>query len=97
MNRVQKRFLEKIKKPVLIYTGLLGSAVLIHYISTLWGYTIGHVIAYVGIVFVYIVFPLLIIGVAGWYVVDKTYNKWQEAKQEVAHERRQLIETLHND
>lgn len=97
MNRVQKRFLEKIKKPVLIYTGLLGSAVLIHYISTLWGYTLVHVIAYVGIVFVYIVFPLLIIGVVLWCVADKIHEKWQEARKEVAQENRQLIRTIHND
>lgn len=97
MNRIQKRFLDKIKKPVLIYTGLLGSAVVIHYISTLWGYTIGHVIAYVGIALVYIVFPLLIIGVALWYVVDKIHEKWQDAREEIAHERQQLMETLHND
>ena len=97
MTRVQKRFLDKIKKPVLIYTGLLGSAVLIHYISTLWGYTLGHVIAYVGIAFVYIVFPLLIIGVALWYVVDKIYEKWQEAREEVAQENGQLIRAIHND
>lgn len=97
MTRVQKRFLDKIKKPVLIYTGLLGSAGLVHYISTLWGYTLAHVIAYVGIAFVYIVFPLLIIGVALWYVVDKIYEKWQDAQEEVAQENGELIEVIRND
>lgn len=97
MNRVQKRFLDKIKKPVLIYTGLLGSAVLIHYISTLWGYTLGHVIAYVGILIVYLGVPLLIVGASivafGIYICDK----WQEAKQEVTQENGELIEVIRND
>ena len=97
MTRVQKRFLEKIKKPVLIYTGLLGSAVLIHYISTLWGYTLAHVIAYAGILIVYLGVPLLIIGVALWYVADKIHEKWQEAREEVAQENGQLIRAIHND
>ena len=97
MTRVQKRFLDKIKKPVLIYTGLLGSAVLIHYISTLFGYTLAHVIAYAGILIVYLGVPLLIIGVALWYVADKIHEKWQEAREEVAQENGQLIRAIHND
>jgi len=51
----------------------------------------------VGIAFVYIVFPLLIIGVALWYVVDKIYEKWQEAREEVAQENGELIRAIHND
>lgn len=97
MTRIQKRFLDKIKKPVLIYTGLLGSVVLIHYISTLWGYTLAHVIAYAGILIVYLGVPLLIIGVALWYVADKIHEKWQEAREEVAQENGQLIRAIHND
>jgi hypothetical protein len=69
----------------------------IHYIATLFGYTLQHVIAYAGILFVYLVVPLLILGVWLWYVVDKIYEKWQEAREEVAYERQQLMETLHNN
>ena len=97
MTRVQKRFLNKIKKPVLIYTGLLGSAVFIHYISTLFGYTIVHVIAYTGIVLVYLAVPLAIVGVLLWYVVDKAREKWQEARNEVAGENQELIMAIDND
>jgi uncharacterized SAM-binding protein YcdF (DUF218 family) len=55
------------------------------------------VIAYAGILFVYLVVPLLILGVWLWYVVDKTLEKWREAQQEVAQENQQLIKAIHND
>jgi putative Mn2+ efflux pump MntP len=97
VSRVQKRFLQKIAKPVLVPATVAVAGIVTHYISTLWGYTLGHVIAYVGIAFVYIVFPLLIIGVALWYVVDKIYEKWQEAREEVEQENGQLIRAIHND
>lgn len=97
MSRVQKRFLQKIAKPVLIPATVIGTGIVIHYIATLFGYTLQHVIAYVGIVFVYIVVPLLIIGVALWYFIDKIYEKWQEAREEVAQENGQLIKAIHND
>jgi ABC-type multidrug transport system fused ATPase/permease subunit len=97
VSRVQKRFLQKIAKPVLIPATLIGTGIVIHYIATLFGYTLQHVIAYAGILFVYLVVPLLILGVWLWYVVDKIYEKWQEAREEVAYERQQLMETLHNN
>lgn len=97
MSRVQKRFLQKIAKPVLIPATLIGSGIMIHFIATLFGYTLQHVIAYAGILFVYIVVPLLILGVWLWYVVDKTREKWQEAQQEVAQENKRLLGAIHND
>jgi len=56
-----------------------------------------HVIAYSGIVLVYLVVPLAILGVWLWYVADKTLEKWREAKQEVAQENNQLVEIIRND
>jgi len=97
MSRVQKRFLQKIAKPVLIPATVIGTGIVIHYIATLFGYTLQHVIAYAGILFVYLVVPLLILGVWLWYVVDKTLEKWREAQQEVAQENQQLIKAIHND
>lgn len=97
MSRVQKRFLQKIAKPVLIPATVIGTGIVIHYIATLFKYTLQHVIAHAGIVFVYIVFPLLIIGVALWYVVDKIYEKWQDAQNEVTQENEQLVKAIHND
>lgn len=97
MNRVQKRFLDKIKKPVLIYTGLLGSAVLIHYISTLFGYTLGHVIAYTGILIVYLGVPLLLVGALIVYFGTKICDKWLESKREIEQENTQLIKAIDND
>jgi len=97
MSRVQKRFLQNIAKPVLIPATVIGTGIVIHYIATLFGYTLQHVIAYAGILFVYLVVPLLILGVWLWYVVDKTLEKWREAQQEVAQENQQLIKAIHND
>lgn len=97
MSRVQKRFLQKIAKPVLIPATLIVTGIVVHFIATLFGYTLQHVIAYAGILFVYIVVPLLILGVWLWYVVDKTCDKWREAQQEVAQENRQLMREIHND
>jgi uncharacterized membrane-anchored protein len=97
MNRVQKRFLQKIPTPVLVPATVLGLGIVVHYIVTLFGYTLQHVIAYGGIVLVYLVVPLLILGVWFWYVADKTREKWQEAQQEVAQENDQLIEVIRND
>jgi len=97
MNRTQKRFLQKIAKPVLVPASLIGTGIVVHYIATLFGYTLQHVIAYVGILFVYLVVPLLILGVWLWYVVDKTLETWREAQQEVAQENQQLIKAIHND
>jgi len=97
MSRVQKRFLQKIAKPVLIPATMLGTGIVVHYIATLFGYTLQHVIAYSGIVLAYLVVPLLILGVWLWYVADKTCEKWQEAQQEVAQENNQLVEIIRND
>jgi uncharacterized SAM-binding protein YcdF (DUF218 family) len=97
VSRVQKRFLQKIVKPVLIPATLIVTGIVTHYIATLFGYTLQHVIAYAGILFVYLVVPLLILGVWLWYVVDKTLEKWREAQQEVAQENQQLIKAIHND
>jgi len=97
VSRVQKRFLQNIAKPVLIPATVIGTGIVIHYIATLFGYTLQHVIAYAGILFVYLVVPLLILGVWLWYVVDKTLEKWREAQQEVAQENQQLIKAIHND
>jgi len=94
MTRVQKLFLQKIAKPVFTTVTVVGTITATHFTATLWGYTLGHVIAYVGIAFVYIVFPLLIIGVALWYVVDKIHEKWQDAREEVAQENETLVEVL---
>jgi len=97
VSRVQKRFLQKIAKPVLIPATVIGTGIVVHYIATLFGYTLQHVIAYSGILFVYLVVPLLILGVWLWYVVDITCEKWREAQQEVAQENRQLMKAIHND
>jgi hypothetical protein len=97
MNRTQKRFLQKIAKPVLIPAAALGTCIIIHYIATLFGYTLQHVIAYSGIVLVYLIVPLLILGVWLWYVADKILEKWQEAKLEVAEENQYIIKVIRND
>jgi len=97
MTRTQKRFLQKIAKPVLIPATLIVTGIVVHYIATLFGYTLQHVIAYSGIVLAYLVVPLAIIGVWLWYVVDKTLEKWQEARDEVAQENGELIEVIRND
>jgi len=97
MNRTQKRFLQKIAKPVLIPATVLGTGIVTHFIATRFGYTLQHVIAYAGILFVYLVVPLAILGVWLWYVADKTLDKWREAQQEAAQENGQLIKAIHND
>ena len=97
MNRVQKRFLQKIAKPVLVPATMLGLGIVVHYIATLFGYTLQHVIAYSGIVLVYLVVPLLILGVWLWYVADKTREKWRKAEQEVAQENQHLVKVIRND
>ena len=97
MNRTQKRFLQKIAKPVLVPATVLVAGIVVHYIATLFGYTLQHVIAYSGIVLVYLVMPLLMLGVWLWYVADKTREKWQEAKREIGKENGELIEVIRND
>ena len=97
MNRTQKRFLQKIGKPVLIPATLIVTGIVTHYIATLFGYTIGHVIAYVGILFVYVAVPLTIAGALIFAFGITICDKWQEAKLEVAKENGELIEVIRND
>lgn len=97
MNRMQKRFAQKVSRPILTTLAILSAAITTHYIATLFGYTLAHVIAYVGILFAYLLVPTLIAGglifAFGLYMSDK----WREAKSEVAQENGELIEVIRND
>jgi len=97
MTRIQKRFVKKVSRPVLKILSIVAAGAITHFVASLFGYTLGHVIAYVGILIVYLGVPLLIVGASivafGIYICDK----WQEAKQEVTQENGELIEVIRND
>lgn len=93
MNKVQKRFFEKIAKPVFVTLALIVTGILAHVVSSIWGYTLAHVL----VAIVYISGAVLIVGFPLLVVASWLERNWQEAKQEVTHDRYQFIEILRND
>ena len=97
MTRIQKRFVKKVSRPVLTTLTIVAAATITHLVASMFGYTLGHVIAYVGILIVYLGVPLLIVGASIFAFGIYICNKWREAKLEVAQENGELIEVIRND
>jgi len=97
MNRIQKRFLEKLTRPVLITLTLIGAGGLAHVVSSIWGATLIHVLVVAVVYVVYIFGAALFVGFPLLVIAIQLQTKWQEAKEEVEHERQELMNTLRND
>jgi len=97
MNRVQKRFLEKIIWPFSITTSALVLGTMMQYIASMYGYTILNIIASVVFVMVYVLGGLLIFGLPLLGVWIKISEKWQDAKKEIQQEDERILKIIRNE
>lgn len=98
MNRIQKRFFEKIAKPFFVTLTVLGTAIVTHFVAAFWGYTLLHVLEYT---LLYVLVPLSMLAVAVLFFApfvivfsEALYDKWQEAEREIEKENKQLMKKI---
>ncbi len=90
MTRVQKRFLQKIAKPVLTTATVLGTISLTHFAATLWGYTLAHVV----LALFYIVPLVCFLGGILYGLFVFCSDNWHDAREEVEQENETLMQVL---
>lgn len=90
MTRVQKLFLQKITKPVLIAATVLGAITATHFAATSMGYTLAHVM----LALFYIVPAIGILFGILYFLFVFFSDKWYDALEEVEKENEILLDRI---
>lgn len=95
MTRVQKRFLQKIAKPILVISILIGTITAMHFAATFfWGYTLVYILSYVILALFYIIPAIFLLSAVLYLPFKYCIDKWYDAKEEVEQETETFMEIL---